>query len=88
MGCELASKVRFMPDTVEIDRQEYEDIRVELTNYAEQPGMITGKHEDHGTVELARIDGRFFCTACETSFIRAKDTGSSPSHPASPEAVA
>ena len=49
-----------MPITVEIDRQEYECVRIELTDDVEHPWMITGNHQGRGTVLLARMGLRFF----------------------------
>ena len=64
-----------MLQRVEIDRQEYEDIKVELAHRVETVGTVTtiqGRHDDHGEVVLIRQAGRFFLDADDVSHIRAK----------------
>ncbi|MCW6512292.1 hypothetical protein [Lichenifustis flavocetrariae] len=59
----------------EIDRDEYEAIRGELTGVTETIGSVTtieGRHEDLGETVLIRQAGRFFVDADEVSFVRAK----------------
>ena len=60
----------------EIDRDEYENIRSELTGIVEIIGSVTiieGRHKDHGSVILIRQAGRFFVDADDATHIREKD---------------
>ena len=65
-----------MPHTIEIDRQEYEDIKAELFDATEgRHGdviLVSGIHEEHGWTTLRREAGRFFAQVDEAENVRAK----------------